>query len=431
MSSADTIVVGAGLTGLAAANVIHRAGRDVMVLEASDRPGGRIMTMSRNGDFIEAGGQAVFSNYTEMFGLIDQVGLTGDLVPSSGYARYIDRTGASRVSRGNLDLMRILGLRGAADLLKFRTNYFARAKPFSVFEIAKDIPEYDDVSAEQEFKWAGKSFSDFVLRPMIHGMTGSKPAHVNLYHVINCLKQRLTTTASTLRQGNVTLCERLAETLPVTYGAEVTKVLTTKGKVDGVLLADGRTIKANHVILAPTADVAGRIVPDEFGPAKSFLSSFTHTPLPIVVLFLDRPLDREIYGFGHPFQDTIYNMTINHTLKSPHRVPSGKAIISLWPAFPGSAEMEAKPDDEVIAQALKDVQAIYPDIAGMIEEARVIRHRWGYARHEPGKIKRILDFKAYAETLPGLSFASNDFNSVHMEAGIRSAQRAARRAMAA
>ncbi len=38
----DVIVVGAGLAGLAAARDLHRAGVDVLVLEARDRPGGRV-----------------------------------------------------------------------------------------------------------------------------------------------------------------------------------------------------------------------------------------------------------------------------------------------------------------------------------------------------------------------------------------------------
>src|SRR5262245_23162521 len=43
--SLDTIIIGAGVAGLAAANELHRAGLEFVVLEARERIGGRIYTL--------------------------------------------------------------------------------------------------------------------------------------------------------------------------------------------------------------------------------------------------------------------------------------------------------------------------------------------------------------------------------------------------
>jgi oxygen-dependent protoporphyrinogen oxidase len=54
-SSADAVVIGAGAAGLAAAHALRRAGRDVLVLEARDAPGGVMQTAQRDGFTFERG----------------------------------------------------------------------------------------------------------------------------------------------------------------------------------------------------------------------------------------------------------------------------------------------------------------------------------------------------------------------------------------
>src|SRR5437764_8129562 len=56
-SEADVIVVGAGFAGLSAAREIRRAGRSVLVLEARDRVGGRVLSHPiGGGEIAELGG---------------------------------------------------------------------------------------------------------------------------------------------------------------------------------------------------------------------------------------------------------------------------------------------------------------------------------------------------------------------------------------
>lgn len=64
---ADVVIVGAGLSGLIAAREVLRAGREPLVLEASDRVGGRILTEEPvPGVFLELGAQWIGDTHHRM-----------------------------------------------------------------------------------------------------------------------------------------------------------------------------------------------------------------------------------------------------------------------------------------------------------------------------------------------------------------------------
>src|SRR4051795_4665284 len=62
---ADVAVVGAGLAGLAAADALRAAGREVVVLEARDRVGGRVWSRRlANGSVVEMGAEFILPGNT-------------------------------------------------------------------------------------------------------------------------------------------------------------------------------------------------------------------------------------------------------------------------------------------------------------------------------------------------------------------------------
>ena len=72
----DVVVVGAGPAGLMAARTLQAAGRTVAVLEARDRVGGRTWSREIDGAFLEVGGQWVSPDQTELYGLLDELGMS-------------------------------------------------------------------------------------------------------------------------------------------------------------------------------------------------------------------------------------------------------------------------------------------------------------------------------------------------------------------
>jgi monoamine oxidase len=78
------VVVGAGLSGLAAAHAVMKAGREPLVLEARPRVGARTLNHAiGGGKVVEAGGEWVGPTQDRVHALIDELGL-------STYLQYIE-----------------------------------------------------------------------------------------------------------------------------------------------------------------------------------------------------------------------------------------------------------------------------------------------------------------------------------------------------
>ena len=67
----DVVVIGAGLSGLAAARQIQQSGLSVVVLEASDAVGGRVRTDNVDGFLLDRGFQVLLTAYPELATQVD------------------------------------------------------------------------------------------------------------------------------------------------------------------------------------------------------------------------------------------------------------------------------------------------------------------------------------------------------------------------
>ncbi|HCF9805913.1 protoporphyrinogen/coproporphyrinogen oxidase [Pseudomonas aeruginosa] len=433
VSEVDVVVVGAGITGLSTAYAVQKAGRSVLVVESQSDVGGRIMTRERNGDLIEVGQQYFLSSYDQARELLEEIGMIGEMVEENiGASQYIDKHGRSRLIASKTDLLRVLGVRGAFDLARATLQYSTLGKPLPKYHLDAYMDEYDSVVAEDALSWAGENFMNYIMRPMVYGNGGTSLEHTSLFQAIRLFRSNLSASKQYgFRGGNRALPRKLAEYVPVMLNAEVGELLMLGDAVTGVRLADGRSIKAGHVILCTTPNVSARLTPDRFGRAKVFLSNFNHTRLALAFFYLDRPVDSAGVSFGTPYSAKRYfNLSINHTVMRPFQVPSGKAVISAWSAYPGAVELLGKSDDEILAMALEEMKLFYPGLSkDWVEHSEVVRHNWGYARQAVGDARRLLDFRAEAEGCKGLSFANADFNLVSLESGVIMGKQAAARAV--
>ena len=89
---ADVLIVGAGMAGLTAARALAERGVKVLVVEARDRVGGRVMTRKVDGgDVVELGAEFVHGRAPELFALMEEARV--DIIERGGTILYEDGPG--------------------------------------------------------------------------------------------------------------------------------------------------------------------------------------------------------------------------------------------------------------------------------------------------------------------------------------------------
>jgi monoamine oxidase len=107
--SADVVIVGAGLSGLMAARTLVAQGRSVIVLEASDRVGGRTRTMKLGRSTFDLGAQWLGPTQHRMLALAKELGFRTYPTPCDG-RKVMDAAGHISTYNGTIPSLGLINL---------------------------------------------------------------------------------------------------------------------------------------------------------------------------------------------------------------------------------------------------------------------------------------------------------------------------------
>ena len=147
----DVVVVGAGLAGLQAARLLQNAGKDVVVLEAQDRVGGRTLTHSlKDGSRFDMGAMWIGPEMKRIHKLIDEFGLNTFPQYTRGHKRLFLGGSVSTYD----ELMAAMPRQSRAEWEKLNQEIETLMSTVNVDDLEKtpNAAVWDGMSIEQ---WAG------------------------------------------------------------------------------------------------------------------------------------------------------------------------------------------------------------------------------------------------------------------------------------
>lgn len=268
MSVVDVLVVGGGFAGVTAARELALAGREVVLLEAKDRIGGRTNSLQWHGETIELGGMWIHYLQACVWREITRTGVRVRSFPKADEMLFNSGDGPRVLSGDELSESVAawqMYMEGARDALSV---------PFALDPANSSLSAIDSQTMAQRLngldlkpdardrlsagltQWASGSIEDAgALFPFrLFAMSGFSVPAVDAI-----------TAEYVLADGTGTLIGEMAEQadFEIKFGSTVTAVRRVDGHVR-VELGDGTTIDARAAVIALPLNVLGRI---EFEPA--------------------------------------------------------------------------------------------------------------------------------------------------------------------
>ena len=257
MRDVDVVVVGAGVAGLRAAQVLARARRDVVVLERAERVGGRVQSREVDGFVLDEGFQLINPAYPELAasGVLPRL----DLRCFDATLRFVSDDGAVHdLADPRRHPARALRALSHPDLGLRDVVALARLVRRITSTSTSDLLAGAEGSAREALAAAGigPRVIEGVLTPFLRGTLLDDDLVTPWSYVALVIKSFLGAVPGTPARGARALPEALSADLPGMVHLGETALEVRAGEV----VSDRERYRARRVIVATDADAAARLV---------------------------------------------------------------------------------------------------------------------------------------------------------------------------
>ena len=450
------VVVGGGLAGLTAAFKLSKASskrneegfKQVTLVEASDRVGGKLCTVRASGFVVEGGADSWVPRTGDVESLAEELGLAQQIAPAvdcpvrayrrdrHGFTPFLAESGSPVGRPSSLLSNPALSALGRARV---------RLEPL----VPKRLDDEDESARSFIERRLGARAYREVYEPLLGGIFGGDPAELSAQATLAPLVQveadggslirsrgaqendrsRARSPILTFSTGMSLLVEGLEEKLGtsrVHTSARVTRIFRDSGQWV-VQIDTGQEERCDVVVMATPVSVASEILSElmDFGQSVPKVPSAQTTVVNLAYpsAAVSRPLDAHGYlngpGVGNGISACTWS-SAKFQFRAPSKLLLLRCFVRGMPTDYGSGG-HANPE-EAVSLARNEVAE---SLAITEDPIQTWVHSWSVPVYRVGHTQRIRDFRARLGKLPGLHLAGAEYDGASIEAVIRSGLHAA------
>ena len=458
------IVIGGGITGLSAAHRLTELSRDknlnlkILLLEKSDRVGGVISTVERDGFTIEEGPDSFITSKPWGLNLSSRLGLDNELIETNR-----DKRRTFVLLHGRLvPLPDGFIMLAPARIMPFlRTPLFSwRGKLRMLMDLViPKNPPGDESLASFVRRRLGREALDRAAQPMIGGVYTADPEKLSLratmpqflemeerygsvikgmYQGYRKRKKGVMPDSGaryslfvSFKKGMKTLVEALVRKIPEGSIKTGVAVEGIKEAYDGweVTTGDGILNAAGVIITTPAYITAG-LLENAAGESAALLRKIEYASTAVVILaYRKEDIETELGGFGFVVPRTERSSIIACSFSSekfPGRAPQGFTVLRIFVGGaldPDTYKMEDPSIIETVRKEIGSLLGINSDPVFTI----IKRYPGAMPQYHVGHRELVEGIQREIKKLDGLEIAGNAFGGVGIPDCINSGERAAER----
>jgi oxygen-dependent protoporphyrinogen oxidase len=429
----DVAVVGAGISGLAAAYELQRRGVRVRVLEASPRPGGVIVTERHDGWVIDGGPDSMLVQKPGGVALCRELGIADRLVSTlQPRTAYVMREGwLHPIVEGSF-----LGFPVRVSALARSSLFSAGGKLRMAGElfIPRARGDEDESIACFVRRRFGEEAVDYLAEPLLAGIHAGDVDRLSVRALFPRLVDAERQAGSVLRSfralrikpspqgafvslpgGLGELVERLSDALTPGTLALSLRVTELRRACEYAIETAGGTVHARSVILSVPAYAAANLLRGFDTTLAGLCDGIPYASTATVAFgYAADQVPHPMRGSGYVVPRVERSPLLAATWvtsKWPGRAPEGHVLVRAFLGGGRDPHRLERPDEELVATAHAELTETMA-IRGEPLFSRLFRWTRQSPQYEVGHLARIASIERRVASIPGLFLAGSGFRAI-------------------